>query len=91
MTSNLRSADLGPTGRGPHWLVPAALIVAPALFVGFGVSSMDHAEGLAVVAVDPPAAATAVVARATDQLVVDWDQLPVEPDPSPLSVAAYGD
>lgn len=89
MTSNLRSADIKPTRKALPWLMAVAFALAVALVVSFASPPPPGAQPVAGAAADPPAASTALIARPIDHSAVDWDALPAEPDPSPLSVAAY--
>lgn len=80
------------------WLpLPMALAVSAAA-VWFNLPSPDVPAAAAVASALPAAHTTAAVTAddtapqrfVIDPASLDWARLPVEPDPSPLSVAAYG-
>ena len=74
-------------------------LLTVALLIGMLALGAWHVTLRATVAEGPPAIgqAAAPVAPAAaehaphiDHSAVDWDKVPAAPDPSPLSVAAYG-
>lgn len=89
MTLHLRSADIKPTRKSLPWLMAGALALAVTLIVSLAAPPTPAAQPVAGAAVNPPAASTSMPAPPIDHSAVDWDKLPAEPDPSPLSVAAY--
>lgn len=88
MEKAMTAHDLLMTG-----LVPAvAMVVAIAAAVGVACSS-GAIDGALETSAPPPAGMGRVAGPQplVDHASVDWDKVPREPDPSPLSVAAYGD
>jgi len=73
------------------WFVPVAVLFALALFACATSLFMPTRASAPMVAAGAPASAPTNTAWPVEHTPVDWDKLPVEPDPSPRSVAAYRD
>ncbi|MDH5538160.1 MAG: hypothetical protein OEY03_02035 [Rhizobacter sp.] len=87
MNPELHTARSRPIAQVSLWLVTAALLVALALLLNSGSSSSTGP----VPAAEAAAAPTAQTAPPIDHSSVVWKKSNVEPDPSPASIAAYGD
>jgi hypothetical protein len=89
----LRTLPASAPGRLIGLLLIAAVLMGVAAAVVLEPHSPAWADGAVETAGPAPAWARPVSAPPPliDHSAIDWDRLPVEPNPSPLSVAAYGD
>jgi hypothetical protein len=77
------------TGR----MLAFAVVVGIAAAAGLAARSPEGVDGATEISSLPPTGAgkEAAPQALVDHSSVDWDKVPVEPDPSQLSVAVYGD
>lgn len=93
-----REIPIAPAARptAPNRRTGLVLAVATAAAIAAGAGLLAALSGKAddtVEAAAPPAAGVVTAAEPhppVDHGSVNWDEVPVEPDPSPRSVAAYG-
>lgn len=93
MTTDLHRAGHHSPGAALLWLAPAAIVASAALALlpGPAPLSMPTDDPPARVPVAPATPVVEDAAWQIDHAAVDWAALDAEPDPSPMSVAAYGD
>jgi len=90
LTTPVASASV-PNRRNGQMLAIATVIACIAA-AGLAARSPGDVDGAVEISLMPPAgmAHEADPQPLVDRFSVDWDKVPIEPDPSPRSVAAYG-
>jgi hypothetical protein len=86
------AAPAGAPNRRTGLMLAVAVVVGIAAAAGLVARSPGDVDGALEISSPPPAGTgnEAVPQPLVDHSSVDWDKVPIEPDPSPLSVAAYG-
>jgi hypothetical protein len=85
-------APTDPSAR-PWWLwfLPTAAMIALGIVIAAAATPLAPSEPSPTLAAASPAGPSYGIQGQTEPITVDWDQLPVEPDPSPRAIAAYHD
>jgi hypothetical protein len=88
----LTVAPLGVPNRRTGLVPAVAMVVGIAAAVGLMACSSGSVDGAMETSAPPPTRMdkTAKQQPLVDHSSVNWDKMPIESDPSPLSVAAYG-